>query len=300
MNEELNFDSNSIEKFRNSLEKRYKDNEKEYEKISEVIAVDLLHLELKPRSILIRKRDIKPVDFGVLGRKNELNLLKILKTQSRIINLKKETQEIDEKINTFFEQLEKTCTTDLFISDDFMSDHSRFQTDGSYVQGLVNLDNFTLHTDNSYLPEKSYYVMKKFRSKILSPLLSEILEIQEKNRKLLACITKLEANLQALMLMWLVVSIKQIPSFIVYLICNLNMNVFEWLRSGLGEEMMGDLTERHYELKKEYPNSNVLVSFILLGTALQMFWSVLLINLDDLMSDEEIEFYSVNMQFSLA
>lgn len=101
------------------------------------------------------------------------------------------------------------------------------------------------------------------------------------------------------MLMWLLINIKQIPTFIVYLVCNLNMNIVEWLKSRLGEEMMGDLTEIHYELKKDYPNSNVLASFILLGIALQMFWSILLIRLSDLMSNEEIKFYSMNMEFSL-
>jgi len=82
------------------------------------------------------------------------------------------------------------------------------------------------------------------------------------------------------MAMWLTVSLKEIKSFSVHLIYNFNMTIVGWLTPALKEEMIREFIELSDEVTEEHPNSKILVSFILLGTILQMLWSVL-IKLDD-------------------
>lgn len=219
--------------------------------------------------------DLPGFNYCVDNVNDDKGLKNLWNTYSQVKNLRTETQNIDKDINAFLESTKdylENPKTDIFSP------------------SLIILN---CCSDNS----STNYNNNPFG---LDVGISLILEIQERNKKLLAKLTKLEATLQAVMLMLLVTSAKQIPSFTVYLICHLNMNVIEWLSSGFGEEMMGDLTERHHEIKDEHPNSDILVSFILLATALQMLWSFLLIKLDDSISNEEIKSYFVGMPYPLA
>ncbi len=275
MNEEFNFDPSSIERFREKLEDQFNIAEEQYKQVESYtssivhfmtgcgavksVLFDTVIFDSKKRLFLLP--DVLDPNNSNNNNQNEIGINNLWTTYSKVKNLRRETQNIDKDISTFLESIK-----------------DYFETSQKNAYGSTpDILNCCLSSSNN----------DYFYSELE---ISMILEIQERNRKLLACLKKLESTLQAVILMWLVHSVKQIPSFAVYLICNLNITLTSWLSSGFGEEMMGDLTERQHELKEEHPNSDILVSLILLGIAFQMLWSLLLIKLDDSMSDEEIEF----------
>lgn len=284
MNEEFNFNPNQIEKFRQRLEKQHQEAEKHYKEIqnSSLFVIGncgsgkstILNSLFSKRSFSIAP-DLPGFNDRVDNVNDDHGLKNLWNTYSQVKNLRRETQNIDRDINAFLESTK-----------DYLENPRTDSSSPSLI--IFNACSDNLQTNYNNVPSW------------LGITISRILEIQDRNKKLLSNLTKLETTLQAVMLMLLGAKAKQIPSFTVYIICNLNLNMVEWLSSGFGEEMMGDLTERHYEIKDEHPNSDILVSFILLATALQMLWSFLLIKLDDSMSNEEIKSYFVGMPKKMA